>query len=69
MFSCSGRGAIRLTLGYARQLVTPRDTRLRRAGDLIRITILDPIILGDGRTVSVADQGGHREAIIPQRCL
>ena len=53
----------------SRQLVTPRDTRLRRAGDLIRITILDHIILGDGRTVSVADPGGHREAILPQRCL
>ena len=52
-----------------RQLVTPRDTWLRRAGDLIRITILDHIILGDDRTVSVADQDGHREAILPQRCL
>ena len=53
----------------SRQLVTPRDTRLRRAGDLTRITILDHIILGDDRTVSVADKGGHREAILPQVCL
>ena len=53
----------------SRQLVTPRDTRLRRTGDLIPITILDPIMLGDDRTVSVADQGGHRDAILPQRRL
>ena len=30
-----------------RQLVTPRDTRLRRAGDLIRIIMLDHILLSD----------------------
>jgi hypothetical protein len=47
VFSGSGRGAIRLTLGYPRQLVTPRDTRLRRAGDLIRIIMLDHILLSD----------------------
>ncbi len=32
-------------------------TRLRQAGDLIGITILDHIILGDDRTYSFADQG------------
>ena len=32
-------------------------TRLREAGDLIGITILDHIILGDERTYSFADQG------------
>jgi len=47
VFACSGRGAIRLTLGYPRQLVTPRDTRLRRAGDLIRMIMLDHILLSD----------------------
>ena len=31
--------------------------RLRQAGDLIGITILDHIILGDDRTYSFADQG------------
>jgi DNA repair protein RadC len=31
--------------------------RLRRAGDLIGITILDHLILGDDRTFSFADQG------------
>ncbi len=31
--------------------------RLRQAGDLIGITILDHIILGDDRTFSFADQG------------
>ena len=32
-------------------------TRLREAGDLIGITILDHLILGDERTYSFADQG------------
>ena len=32
-------------------------TRLRQAGDLIGITILDHLILGDERTYSFADQG------------
>jgi DNA repair protein RadC len=32
-------------------------TRLRQAGDLIGITVLDHIILGDDRTFSFADQG------------
>lgn len=32
-------------------------TRLRQDGDLIGITILDHIILGDDRTFSFADQG------------
>jgi DNA repair protein RadC len=31
--------------------------RLRQAGDLIGITILDHLILGDERTYSFADQG------------
>ena len=47
MFSGSGRGAIHLTDGHPRQLVTPRDTWLRRAGDLIRIIMLDDILLSD----------------------
>ena len=32
-------------------------TRLRQAGDLIGITVLDHIVLGDDRTFSFADQG------------
>ena len=32
-------------------------TRLRQAGDLLGITVLDHLILGDDRTYSFADRG------------